>query len=419
MALAAQGFTDPAPTAPVGRRHLGRVLGRVGLVQIDSVNVLVRSHYLPAFSRLGPYPVALLDAEAYRRRTLFECWGHEASLAPVSLYPCLRWRMERGHAWGGPRRLAAERPGYLDDVMAEVASRGPITAAQLSDPGAGRGPWWGWSDGKEALEWLLWSGQVAVAGRHNFQRSYDLPERVIPPEVLAAPAIAEDEAHRRLLVKAAAALGVGTAEDLIDYFRLRGADARPRLAELVEAGELEPVEVDGWGRPAYRHPAARLPRRVEASALLSPFDSLIWGRARTERMWGFRYRLEIYVPAPKRIYGYYVLPFLLGESLAARVDVKADRARSTLLVRGAFLEPAPPPPAGRGPRPAGHGGHNGRGPHGGQGGQGGYGAQGARGARAVAGPLSHELVRMAEWLGLEQVEVADRGDLAPALARSL
>lgn len=389
LALAAQGFADPPPARAPDRRHLHRVLRRVGLLQIDSVNVLVRSHYLPLYSRLGPYPTALLDEEAYSRRSLFEYRAHEACLVPVSLHPALRWRMRRHlgeGTWSHMRRLAASRPGFVADVLAEVGRRGPVTAGDLGAGPVSEGPWWGWSDTKIALEWLWWTGQLAVAERRGFQRLYDLPERVLPTEVLAAPDLAPEEAHRRLLARAALALGVGTAGDLADYFRLRSDEARPRLGELVEEGHLERVAVEGWAQPAYRHRGVRLPRRVEAAALLSPFDSLVWERSRTERIFGFRYRIEIYVPERKRVHGYYVLPFLLGEELVARVDLKADRRAGALVVRAAFAE-------------------DGKG-------------AGGRGDRGVVGPLREELARMGSWLGLERVVVEERGDLAPALRRA-
>jgi len=363
------------------------VLGRVGAVQIDSVNVLVRSHYLPLFSRLGPYPVELLERAAYRApRDLFEYWGHEASLLPVATQPLFRWRMHRAanEAWGGMRRIQRERPGYVEAVLEEVRARGPMGAAELEDGVRPRrsGPWWDWHDAKRALEWLFWSGRVTSAGRRGFERLYDLPERVLPAAVLATPTPDEAGAQRELLRVSARALGVATERDLRDYFRLGTAEARARVAELVEAGELLPVSVEGWRQRAYLDPAARVPRRVRARALLSPFDSLVWERGRTERLFGMEFRLEIYVPAQKRVHGYYVLPFLLGDALAARVDLKAERAAGVLRVRAAW-------------------GQDGHAPDG------------------VAGELVAELRSMAGWLGLERVEADDRGDLAPSLRRAL
>ena len=387
IALAAQGFADQRPLGVPDRRALRRVLGRVGALQIDSVNVLVRSHYLPLFSRLGRYPVALLDRAAYRApRELFEYWGHEASLLPVAAHPLFRWRMERAmhEAWGGMRRIQRERPGYVEAVLQEVRARGPISAGELEDGERPRrsGPWWDWHDAKRALEWLFWSGQVTAAGRRGFERLYDLPERVLPAGVLAAPTPSAADAQRELVRIAARALGIGTERDLRDYFRLAAADVRPRVAELVEAGELLPVAVEGWRQRAYLDPAARLPRRVPGRALLSPFDSLVWERERTERLFGMRYRIEIYTPVERRVHGYYVLPFLLGDGLAARVDLKADRAAGVLRAQAAW-------------------------------------AQDGHGPGLVAEGLAAELRSMAGWLGLERVEAADRGDLAPALRRVL
>jgi uncharacterized protein YcaQ len=382
IALGAQGFAVSRPSGRVDARHLRRALDHVGLLQIDSINVLVRSHELPLFARLGPYPRARLT-ELIRRRELFEYWGHMASFVPIALQPFLRWRMARaaGEAWRHVAAMEAERPGYVEAVLAEVAARGPITAAQLTDGGTKSGPWWGWSEGKATLEWLFWSGRVASAGRGpNFERYYDLPERVLPREVLDAPTPTIEEAHRRLLLESARWHGIGTARDLADYFRIRVPEARPRLAELIEQGALVPVKVEGWTAPAYLHPDARWPRRIDAHALLSPFDSLIWERDRTERLFSMRVRLEVYTPALKRVLGYYVLPFLLGDALVARVDLKADRARSRLLAQGAHLEPQ----------------HTDR-------------------AVEIAGALAEELRAMARWLELDGVEVGDRGDLAPYL----
>ncbi len=350
IALAAQGFAErPLGRAADVRALRSRVIGRVGLLQIDSVNVLQRAHYLPAFSRLGPYDTALLDRLAHRApRRLFEYWGHEASLLPVELHPFLRWRMRRAHdeAWGGMRRIARERPDLVQAVLDDVRERGPLTAAQLGHldaPAAAKGPWWDWSDVKRALEFLFWSGAVTSARRERFERLYDVPERVLPAEVLAAPTPTDDEAHRELLRVAARAMGVATEADLRDYFRLSAADAKPRIPELVEAGDLVPVEVEGWRAPAFLEPNRRLPRHVDACALVGPFDSLIWMRPRVERLFGFRYRIEIYVPRPQRVHGYYVLPLLLGDRLVARVDLKSDRKAEVLRVQAAHLEPDAPP----------------------------------------------------------------------------
>jgi uncharacterized protein len=347
LALGAQGFADPRPAKRPTGWDLRRVLSRVRVLQIDSVNVLERAHYLPAFSRLGPYPRELLDRASQRApRRLFEYWGHEASLLPVELQPLLRWRMERAaeEAWGGMRRIQRERPDLVQRLLRQVAERGPVTASELAEPGRRRnGPWWDWSEVKWALEWLFVSGRLTAARRRRFERLYDLPERVLPAAVLEAPTPPADQAQRELVRIASRSLGVAAERDLRDYFRLSTPDAKLRITELVEAGELQPVAVEGWGRtPAYLAAGARVPRRVEARALVGPFDSLIWERSRVRRLFGFDYRLEIYVPKPKRRHGYYVLPFLLGDRLVARVDLKADRAARALRARAVHREPAAP-----------------------------------------------------------------------------
>lgn len=392
LALRAQGLAGPRPERPADEAALQRAIRRLGLLQIDSVNVLARAHYLPLFARLGPYDRALLDRLACHdgpvarpaRRPLFEYWGHEASLLPVGLQPLFRWRMARAAAgegvWGGIARLGREQPGLVARVLGEVRARGPIGASDLPDGGSRRGGWWGWDHGKTALEWLFWAGQVTAAGRRGgFERLYDLPERALPPSVLAAPTPDPADAQRELLRRSATALGVATLSDLRDYFRLPVADAKARLAELVEAGELVPVAVEGWRQPAYRVAGMAVPRAAEATALLAPFDPLVWERARTERLFGFHYRIEIYTPAERRRYGYYVLPFLHRGRLVARVDLKTDRAGKRLLVRSAHAEPGIE-------------------------------------TGAVAEALAMELARMAAWLGLERVAVEAAGDLAPALA---
>ena len=349
LALGAQGFAEPREADSSPGWGIRRVLSKVGLLQIDSVNVLERAHYLPAFSRLGPYPREALDAASHRApRRLFEFWGHEASLLPVALHPLLRWRMERANAdaWGGMLQVSRERPELVESVLAEVRDRGPIAASELSQQGPrSPGAWgWNWSDSKRAIEWLFWTGRVTAARRRNFERLYDVPERVLPANVVATPTPPVEDAQRELVRIAARGLGIAAERDLRDYFRLDLADIRARVAELVEAGELIPVEVEGWGRmPGLLWHRARIPRRVDARALIGPFDSLIWERSRVERIFGFSYRLEIYVPKPKRVHGYYVLPFLLGDRLVARVDLKADRAASTLLVHAAHLEDGAPP----------------------------------------------------------------------------
>jgi uncharacterized protein len=347
LALAAQGLHKPRPASAVDGWAVRRVFGRVGLVQIDSVNVLIRAHYLPLFSRLGPYPTDLLDRAAHRApRRLFEYWGHEASLLPVATWPLLQWRMERAahDAWGGMRRIQRDRPDLVERVLGEVRERGPIAASELAEERPRRsGPWWDWSDGKRALEWLFWSGRITSARRRGFERLYDLPERVLPRQVIEAPTPSRADAQRELVRVAARALGVAAERDLRDYFRLPTADARKRVGELVDSGELQPIDVEGWGRtPAYLHAEAGIPRRAEGRALIGPFDSLLWERSRVERVFGFRYRLELYVPQAKRRDGYYVLPFLLGERLVARADLKADRRAGALRVPAVRLEPDAP-----------------------------------------------------------------------------
>jgi uncharacterized protein YcaQ len=346
VAIAAQGFGDGMRERPVDGWALRRLFDRVGVLQIDSVNVLSRAHYQPLFSRAGAYDPLLLDRASHRApRRVFEYWAHEASLVPVELQPLLRWRMDRAahDAWGGMRRVSQERPDLVRRVLEEVRDRGPIRAADiLHDEPRRTGKWWGWSDVKRAVEFLFWSGQVSSARRTpSFERLYDLPERVLPAAVLAAPTPSEPDAQRALIEVAARGLGVAAEPELRDYFRMPAADTRLRIAELVEAGGLLPVEVEGWRRPAYLAPGARVPRSIDARALIGPFDPLIWERGRVERLFGFTFRLEIYVPAPKRVHGYYVLPFLLGDRLVARADLKADR-RAGVLRAVAHLEPGAP-----------------------------------------------------------------------------
>lgn len=344
IALAAQGFG--APKRPIaGWAPLGRTLDRIALHQIDSVNVLVRAHYLPAFSRLGPYDRALIDRAAWgrkRERRLFESWAHEASLLPLAFQPLLRWRMaeaERGEGgWKSLRVFAHERRGQADAVLARIRDEGPMTASDF-EGGASRSGWWEWSETKRVLEWLFWSGRITTATRRGgFTRVYDLTERVIPPAILALPTPSPAEAHRALVARAARALGVATAGDLRDYFRLKPDDARGAIETLVEDGTLLPVRVEGWSQGAFLHAEVRRPRRIEGQALLAPFDPLIWERGRAERLFGFRYRIEIYTPAPKRQHGYYVLPFLMDEALVARVDLKADRQAGRLMVHKIGIE---------------------------------------------------------------------------------
>lgn len=382
VALAAQGFADPRP-AEVGTRALTRVLGRIAVLQIDSVNVVSRAHYVPLYSRLGPYDRDLLHRAAHRSpRRVFEYWGHMASYNRVDLHPALRFRMATGdEMWSGMRRLIEDKPDFVDWVYAEVVDRGPLTAREIESDVPRRTDHWGWnwSDVKVALEWLFYLGRVTAARRNQaFERVYDLPERVLPRAVLEAPTPTPADAHLTLLRVSAAALGVATAQDLRDYFRLQVAPTKAGIAALVESGELLPVEVEGWRRQGYLWHQARVPRAVRAQALLSPFDSLIFERTRLLDLFDYHYRIEIYVPAPKRVYGYYVYSFLLGERIVARVDLKADRQAGVLRVLGAWAEQHAPP--------------------------------------ETAERLADELATFAGWLGLDAIVVGDRGDLSAALS---
>lgn len=345
------------------------------------MNVLARAHYLPMFSRLGPYPRDLIEKAAWGRpRDLFEYWAHEASLLPLDLQPLLRWRMaraEQGRTWNGLKPFAGPRRAEADVLLRRIEADGPLAASDLDAP-KGAGGWWGWSDAKRALEWLFWAGRITTATRRgSFERVYDLTERVIPRKVLETPTPSDEDAHRELIRISARALGVATAGDLRDYFRLAPEDFHPRLADLVETGELLPVRVDGWKQQAFLDPEARAPRRIRARALLAPFDPLVWERPRAERLFGVKYRIEIYTPAHKRQHGYYVLPFLLGDRIAGRVDLKSDRAADALRVQSAHAETDAPP--------------------------------------HVAADLAAELRLMADWLGLGRVIVGERGDLARSL----
>ena len=381
IALAAQGFNDARHAAPT-MRTLRRTLARTGVLQIDSVNVLQRAHYMPLFSRMGPYDATLLTRASERRpRTMVEYWAHVAAFMPVDLWPVMQHRMrryrERGHEWMG-LPLSAD---LVASLMAEVRVDGAKTSRDLDDglPRDKKHWGWNWSDAKKALEYLFFAGELAIAGRNSaFERMYDLPERVIPAEVLALPEPTESEAAIELVRRAARSHGVATAQCLRDYYRLDVEVMMPAINALLDSGELQPVAVEGWKRQAYLHRDAALPRKVAARALLSPFDPVVWERARTEAIFGFHYRIEIYVPEPKRVYGYYVLPFLLGDQLVGRVDLKADRKASVLRVVGAWQEPGAPDD--------------------------------------TADQLWRELQSLAGWLRLDGVSVASKGDLAPALS---
>lgn len=389
IALAAQGLATPrsARSSSVSPSALLGAVDRLGVLQIDAVNVLARAHYLPLFSRLGAYDVARLDRAAYQEpRALFEYWGHQASLLPVALQPLFRWRMAqaaRGEGiYGGLMRFGRSRRRYVNDVLTEVRERGAVRAGELTSSKPRTGGWWGWSDAKRALEWLFWAGMVTTTTRKSFERLYDLPERVLPAHILGLPTPTLEDAHRELVRVSARSLGIATEDDLADYFRLRLRDVRPRVAELVEEGAVRTVRVEGIDKPMLLAKDARLPRVATGRAILSPFDPLVWYRARAERLFGFRYRIEIYTPEHLREHGYYVLPFLDGETLAARVDLKASRADSTLLVQAVHLEPGPD-------------------------------------EQHTATSLAAELREVATWLGLGRIKVMRKGALSIPLRRAL
>lgn len=390
VAVAAQGF-GPPPGRPPGRADLRRLISRIHVLQLDSVSVAVRAHYAPVFSRLGPYDRAILDAAAWshtprKPRLLVEYWAHEAALMSVDAWPLMRWRMrEYVHGrWGV--EIVKGNPRLVDDVVAAVAELGPSTAGQIeahleTATRRGKGAWWNRSETKWVAEALFASGVLTTAHRVGFARHYDLAERVLPTDVLARQ-VDDDEALRELTLRAATALGVATEADIRDYFRLRPAEVKPAIADLVRTGDLEPVDVDGWTAPGYLRSGQTVPRTDRATALLCPFDPLIFFRPRVARIFGFDYRIEIYTPAAKRTFGYYVWPFLLDGELVARVDLKADRAAGALRVLGAFVEP------GRDPG-------------------------------LVAGELAVQLQSMMGWLGLGDVAVDRRGDLSRNLLASV
>lgn len=392
IALAAQGFGRPAPApgaAAPGIRQLGALVDRLALLQIDSVNVFERSHYLPAFSRLGPYDKAQLDRlSSGANPRLTEYWVHEASLIPVVDWPLFRWRMQayRDGAAADDAHWSQENAPMLAWLKAELAANGPMRASAIEhDANKRSGPWWGWSDVKIGLETLFRWGDVVSGGRERFERVYALPEQVFATDLLDREVSAAD-AHRALISQAARAHGIGTVKDLADYFRLRTEPARAAIAELEDAGELLPVQVPGWGRngapgAAWLHRDARLPRKIDVAAVLSPFDPVVWERARAQRLFGFHYRIEIYTPQEKRRFGYYVLPVLLGDTLVGRVDLKNDRQAGVLRVQASWAEPSAP----------------------------------ADTAERLAGVLRST----AAWQGLDAIEVVPRGTLAPALTAEL
>ena len=380
IALVAQGF-GRAPAAATGIRQLRSAVSRLGLLQLDSVNVFERSHYLPLFARLGTYDKADLDRLTFDRRGDYtEYWAHEAAVIPVEQWPLFRWRMDAFRHYYATNQKAWMQSDTTSVawVLAELAEKGPLTASQIEDDSrSGKSGWWDWSDTKRALEYLFAIGEVVSAGRTRFQRRYALREQVLPRHVLDRD-VSRDDAVRQLLAQSARAHGIGTLRDLADYYRIKQAPAKAAINELVEAGELLPVTVAGWNAPAWLHRDARIPRRIETAALLSPFDPVVWERARAERMFGFHYRIEIYTPEPKRVFGYYSLPVLVDDQIVGRIDLKNDRQARVLRVQSAWRE-----------------------------------------AHAPVG-VEERIVPLLEatraWQGLESVEFAGRGNLSAALA---
>lgn len=386
LALGAQGFGQRRPDGRVDRRHMRRLMDRLKLIQLDSVPVVIRTQYMPAFSRLGPYRAELFDEIAYHHDEWFEAWAHEASLLPVRSEPLMRWQKRRsgeGDTWGGLYRLAQEEPAYVQAVLDEITDRGPILTSELSDPRPRAGEWWGSrSLGQLAVDWLFRIGAVGVRRSAGFEKHFDLLDRIVPADIRALPTPSDADAMKELICQGAEAHGVGTGNDIVDYFRLPVREARALIPELVEDGRLIQTRVEGWTKPAYRHPDVTMPRRIDAQALLSPFDPVCWYRDRAERLFDFHYRIEIYVPKHKRIFGYYVLPFLLGDRLVGRFDLKTDRARGVLEVRGSFIEPWAEP-------------------------------------NEVAPAAAQELRNLATLVGADSIEVANNGDLAGPLGVAL
>jgi uncharacterized protein YcaQ len=389
LALTAQGFSGNQPDTRGNTRWqtLSKVIDNLNLLQIDSVNVLSRSHYLPLFSRLGAYDKAVLDKHtlAPKNRRCFEYWAHEASFLPFRYQPLLRWRMDDARdgkgIYGGLVKFAKEKPQVIEQTLEKVRKEGPLRPRDFGQPAVRSGEWWGWNEHKTALEYLFWTGDVTASCRDGFERLYDVPDRVLPDEYHARPAPQRTDAIRELARHSARALGIATETDIRDYFRLPVADARQAVAELVESGELHTVEVQGWTRPGYIWHEAKSARSFNRATLLSPFDPLVWNRDRAERLFDFRYRIEIYTPAPKRQFGYYVLPILVGEKLAGRLCMKADRQAGVLRVNAAWHEDDID-------------------------------------AGATAEAIAPALADMQQWIGLERVEVVKRGSMAAALAKS-
>jgi hypothetical protein len=383
IALGAQGFAAAKPRGSIDVRHFRRVMRQIGLIQLDSVNVCVRTHYMPFYSRLGAYNMGGLDSWLNESGENFEYWAHAAAVLPVDRYPLWRWKMETMKPWQRAEELLDAHPGLIDNVLGQVAEHGPLTVRDLDAPEHTNEAWWGYGPGKVALEVLFADGHVSALRTGNFTRLYDLPERTIPSEFLDdEAAFSKEDAYRQLLIEATRHHGIGTVADIADYFRLHASTAGPILARLAQEGTIEAVDVGGWDGPVYLDPDAVRPRRISGSALLSPFDPIMWNRERTERLFGFRYRIEIYLPANQRTYGYYVLPFMLDGDLVGRVDLKADRKAGKLLVRSAFIEEG-------------------------------------KDVGVVTVALAEELRRFASWIGMNDVVVESRGNLAPRLARTM
>jgi uncharacterized protein YcaQ len=389
IAIAAQGADQGAARDAAKRADVRRLVGKLGVLQIDSVNVLTRAHTLPVFARLGVYDRADLDHLAYggKKRRLFEYWGHAASLMPVEMQPLFRWRMRDALAgkniYGGLFRFAQANKPLIRELAREIEQRGPSVVGDFASHGNRKAGWWGWSDAKSALEWLFWTGQVTTATRRaTFERVYDIPERVLPDNVIDAPTPGEDDAKRALIEHSARALGIGSEACLRDYYRLGSSVAKQAIRDLVEAGTLRAVTVEGWTAPAYLHVEARRPKAVSARALLAPFDPIVWHRDRAETLFGAHIRIELYTPRHKRSHGYYVLPFLYGDRIVGRVDLKADRDTETLHVLSAHSEPG-------------------------------------IAAEMFVADLADEIRLMARWLGLPRLETKRTGDAAAALQRVL
>ena len=388
LALHAQGFQNQSRDGKNNWAAISKTIDPLLLLQIDSVNVLVRSHYLPLFSRLGNYDRSILDKRTLetKNRHMFECWAHEASFVPMQHHPLVRWRMDRALAgnarYGSMSQFIKQEKSFLKKTLQHIQKNGPTTASSIPGSGKGEGGWWGWSKGKMTMETLFAQGLITTTRRDGFERIYDVPERVIPAEILNQATPSEDDAFRKSIVLAAKALGVATEVDLRDYFRLPVAEARKALAETFENGDLIEVKVDGWDKKAYIHKSAKISKKAGATALLSPFDPLTWNRERTERLFNFHYRIEIYTPQPKRKFGYYVLPFLHGEDLCGRVCLKADRETGTLRANAVHVEEMVDP-------------------------------------EAIAKAMASELVKMAEWLDLPNIQIKKSGNLAQTLAKCL